>query len=174
MATLIIRYLQLLVCRPNIVHDGFWPADMIRMRQITENSDLYKLWQQGESGDTWEELGDALWQKKEWRIQAVTAYDDIPGITRHNIPSVIYFNKAFIEQQRSRDPPFSSWSKELFADVSKKDAVKRYKEKGKGKAEDGTDAEHCPADALYESSFHRCLFHEVCHDTLTDSTMLSR
>lgn len=95
------------------------------------------------------------------KIQAVTEKDESPEGERKKIPQVIYFNSAWIAEQKSRDPPFSAWTDQLFKDVIKRDALTTFAAKGKGKAPGGGDVDVRPVDALLSASFHRNLFHEV-------------
>ncbi|KAL9110256.1 MAG: hypothetical protein Q9227_005163 [Pyrenula ochraceoflavens] len=154
----------LLVCRADIDDEPFEPYDRVRQRPIAREGDLHSLWQQGESGTKWNDLKN--------RIQAVTQYDESPEGDRKKVPSAIFFNKAWIDEQRSRNPPFSAWTDQLFSDVTKKDALTTFAEKGKGeKDSQGRDLDIRPADALYTKSFYRNLFHEVCYHALPELTM---
>ncbi|KAL9615936.1 MAG: hypothetical protein Q9160_009136 [Pyrenula sp. 1 TL-2023] len=146
----------LLACRADIDEEQFQPINMIRQRPIVPGSDLHRLWQQGESGTEWNKLKD--------RIQGVTQYDESPEGERKEVPSAIFFNKAWIDEQRSRNPPFYAWTDELFSEVTDKDALTTFAKKGEGvKDSKGRDLHIRPADALYDKSFHRSLFHELFH-----------
>jgi hypothetical protein len=133
--------------------------DKIRKYPVALNSLLHELWEQGQSGKKWNEIEGE-------KINAVTVADLVePEDERRFIPAAIYFNPSWIEEQKSRDPPFSAWTDDLLAQVSRKDAMVTFAEKGKGKAKDGGDVDIRPIDALLGPSFHRNLFHEVSGNT---------
>lgn len=125
------------------------PYDLVRQKQYYSNDvDLKVLLQQENSAGDWENIVGK-------RIQAFTAVDATDKSRRLNVAESITFHPLAVKMERERK--FNGWNQALFEEVTHEDAAKVFEEKGKARGVDNV----VPADAVFQASFGRTVFHEV-------------